>query len=281
MNDDFLARSLTVLAEDMPDPDIGDIVTTARGRIRRRRAINATVIAIAAVVGVLAVTSATTDGLLPISAAHSPATSPTPSELDIGATPTIDDHARNLDQQLNRVLPTLIPSGTSISRDPLNQVRVDGKLVGAEFYSVIPDQTSVITDRSGAVVLPPVTGGIDYLLDAKLSDAQGWGTVIINTLQVTSTAETLPSCAALVGTCQASDLPDGTRSLVFSQATGNGGTDIHLVAIRPDRTYLDVTCTNLPTSADMPGVNPPTRPTRPQPPLSAADLLRFATALAY
>ncbi|HEY4455307.1 MAG TPA: hypothetical protein VGN81_13415 [Pseudonocardiaceae bacterium] len=281
MNDDFLARSLTSLAEDMPDPDIGDIVATARARIRRRRAIGVTVIAIAAVVGALAATSATTDGFLPISVAHRPTALTTPSALDVGPTPMIDDHAWSLDQQFNQALPELIPAGTTVSRDPLNQVRVNGKLVGAEFYSVIPDQTSVITDRSGTVVVPPVVSGIDYVLDAKLSDARGWGTVVINTTRVESAAEALPSCAALAGTCQATNLPDGTRAVVLSQATANGGTDIHLVAIRPDRTYVDVTCTNLPTSADTPGASPPTQPTRQQPPLSAADLVKFATAFTY
>lgn len=276
-----LSRGLAFIAEDMPVPDIGDIVATARARIRRRRAISATLVAIAAVVGALAATSATmVGGIFPVSAAHDPTTAPAPSEQDFGPVPVIDDRALFLDRQLDQARAGLIPAGLTVSPDPLNQVRVDGKPVGVHFYSPAATEGSVLTDRSGTLVIPPVVFG-DYVLDVKLGDAQGWGTLSVNVQQVASTAEALPSCAELVGQCQSAVLPDGTRTIVLTQATANAGTDIHLIAIRPDRTYLDVTCTNVPTSADTPGVRPPAQPTRPQPPLNASDLLKFATAFTY
>jgi hypothetical protein len=59
----------------------------------------------------------------------------------------------------------------------------------------------------------------------------------------------------------------------------NNGIANNLEAVRPDGTYIRILCSDMPDdAANHPGV---AQPTRPQPPLSTDDLLKFATVFTY
>lgn len=284
MDDENISRGLAVLAEDMPTPDIGDIVTTARARIRRRRSINATWIGTAAVVGLLAGSAVLTGNHPWTSSAAPPTTGPVSEPNN---TPVIDDRARALDDQLNKAKPDVVPTGLTISPDPNDPIRVDGRVLDFEFHTTASDPAvTSLTDRGGKPLGPPLFAGRSYGLEVKLSDGQGWGTLEITIMHTAGPqSELIPSCAGFGGTCVPDDLPDGTKAIVTSDESARGylnfGTDIRMEALRPDGTYIDIFCTNLPNQQGPIGPNPMTHPTRPQPPLSQADLLKFATAFTY
>ncbi|HEV3358873.1 MAG TPA: hypothetical protein VG247_18900 [Pseudonocardiaceae bacterium] len=291
MDDERISHGLAVLAEDMPTPDIGDIVAASRTHIRRRRAVTATWLGTAAVVGVLAGVITVVGDHAPVSAAQGgPTTSPGPKVVPNNQ-PIIDDRARALDQQLNKVKNDVIPAGMTISPDPRDRITVDGRVLGFEFstteHDFSTDGQPLIKDSQGKPIGPPLYTGRSYLLDVKLSDTQGWGTVSIQVMHKNSaaTAAHLPVCQAAPSACQTTDFPDGTRAIVSTAESGRGypnsGTDVRVGALRPDGTYIDILCTNLPFTAGPITSDSPTQPTRPQTPLSAAELLKLATALTY
>ena len=279
MNEHHLSHGLATLAEDMPTPDIGDIVATARTRIRRRRAVGATWVGTAAVVGVLTGTIVATGDHSSLPATNQPA--------GPGSGPSIDDRARALDQQLSDARSDLIPGWLTVSPDPLNPIRVDGRVLGFEFSTSGAPVGTLMTDGIGVpitqapvIVQAPFTGP-DYQLDVKLSDSQGWGTLSV-AVQHTHDTGVRVACLNPIGVCQPSDLPDGTMAIVTTgvSANGNGtiGTDVHLQALRPDGTYIDAVCTNLPAP---PGGAAQGATTLSQPPLNAAELLKFADVFTY
>ncbi len=290
MDDERISRGLAVLAEDMPAPDIGDIVAASRAHIRRRRAVTATWLGTAAVVGVLAGVITVVGDHAPVSAAQGgPTTSPGPKVVPNNQ-PIIDDRARALDQQLNKIKNDVIPAGMTISPDPADQITVDGRVLAFEFSTTERDFS---TDgqppklSQGRLNIQPLFTGRGYLLDVKLSDTLGWGTVSIQVMHKNSadTAGHLPVCQAASSACRTTNFPDGTTAIVSSTESGRGypnsGTDLRLGALRPDGTYVDILCTNLPFVAGPVTSDAPTQPTRPQTPLSAAELLKLATALTY
>lgn len=255
MNDDLLARGLATLAEDMPAPDVGDIVAKARSRIRRRRAVGASWIATVAVVGVLT-------GAIAALAHHPLVSSAHP--LDSGAS-RIDDRARTLEQQLNQAQAHLLPAGLAVAPDPLNPVRVDGKQLGLEFSTTARESTPAlfVADPTGGVPIDQDPyDGVAYLLDVRVANSQSWGTLTIRIQRSTRPApEVMPSCETITGQCQSSQLPDGTIAIVAE------GTTTQMQALRPNRTFVDVVCTNQSGSV--------------QPPLTGTDLLKFATIFTY
>ena len=290
MDDERISHGLAVLAEDMPTPDIGDIVAASRTHIRRRRAVTATWLGAAAVVGMMAGTITVVGDHSSVSAAGgSPTTSPGPKIVPNNQ-PIIDDRARSLDRQLNKVKNDVVPAGMTISPDPADRITVDGRVLTFEFATTEHDLSTdgqPLKDSQGRLLGQPMFTGRGYLLDAKLSDGQGWGTVTIQVMHKNSAdkAGHLPVCQTAPSGCQTTDLPDGTIAIVSTGESGRGypnsGTDLRLGALRPDGTYIDILCTNLPFVPGTPGPNSPTRPTRPQTPLSASDLLKLATAFTY
>jgi hypothetical protein len=291
MDDERISHGLAVLAEDMPTPDIGDIVAASRTHIRRRRAVTATWLGAAAVVGVMAGVITVVGDHPPVSTAHAgPTTSPGPKVLP-NDQPIIDDRARALDQQLNQIKDQVVPAGMTISPDPNERITVDGRVLGFEFSTTEQDLSAAmpprLKDAQGTISGQPLFTGRGYLLDVKLSDGQGWGTVSIQVLHKNSadTSAHLPVCQAAPNACQTTNFPDGTVAVVSTGEAGRGypnsGTDVRLAALRPDGTYIDILCTNLPFLAGPITPDTPTRPTRPQTPLSANELLKLATALTY
>ncbi|HJP75399.1 MAG TPA: hypothetical protein VJ914_14085 [Pseudonocardiaceae bacterium] len=237
-----ISHGLATLAEDMPTPDIGDIVATARASIRRRRAIAATLLGTVAVVGVLT-------GTVGRLSDHPP---PVPAVRQSSQAPVIDDRAKALDAQLNRVAAELLPSGVVAEPDPANPIRVDGRLLGFEF--------STTTDGTGRV----------YRLDVELHDDVALGALSITVEHASNPQQGVPACRAQFIPCLSNVLSDGTREVV----TGGGTQDVEMRAMRPDGTFVDLTYTHL---ASFDSAAPPST----QELVNSANLLTLATAFTY
>lgn len=267
MDNERLSHGLALLAEDMPAPDVENIVSTARIRVQRRRAVGATLIGTAAAITLIT-------GSLVLAVPHSPA-NPTAAN-STGRhrnAATIDDRARTLDQQLNRA--NLIPAGLTVAPDPANPIQVDGRVLGLEFStSSTAPAGSVIADGTGNTIAQAPASYRTYELDVTLADSTGWGTLSVVVTHTSSDNDPTPSCVAEQEGCQLSELPDGTTAEVLSTSVPDGsGTAISLAAVRPDGTYIEVHCTDQATA------NSPQ--TAPQPPLNQAEVLAFATAFTY
>jgi hypothetical protein len=255
-------------------------VATARTSIRRRRAVHTTWIGTsAALVGVLTVMVAGVGGN------HTTATASLPV-TGANTGPIIDDRARTLDQELNQVKGAVIPAGMTVTPTPIT---VDGRKLGFEFTTSGDTSLATLSPPSRAGQPPTVAMviGSGYDAGAKLSDSQGWGSVDISVLHKNSASTTqLGTCATLPpDNCQSTTFPDGTKAAVSSGEAPlgypNSGTNIEMDALRPDGTYIRIICTNLDTPGGASVVPPITQPTRPQPPLTPAELLQFATAFTY
>lgn len=251
MNDDFLSRGLAALAEEMPAPDVGDIVGIARERNRRRRAVGATVLGTLAAVGVLTGTVLATRGH-PI---DSPADRQHP-------TPTVDARVQSLDQQWAQSEHQLLPGANA---------RVD--LPGFGVYDTDYAPGTLADDRTGTPI--PFTrspfAGRSYRLTATVNAGGGWSRLTIIVLHSTYAA---PDAIPVAGVADAvpSQLKDGTKAVVYSFGSGAG---VEMEALRTDGTFIDVSYAGLPTSGGATGGGLPPGMT------SAADMTKFALAFTY
>lgn len=243
MNEDNLSTSLATLAEDMHTPDIGDIVATARSRIRRRRAVIATCIGTVAVVGVLTGSILAADNHDTVSAAQSPDAS------------SVDPRAQSLDQQLNQAK-GLIPARFSVSPDPRVPVEVGGRPLGVGFSTTTAGPVPpFINQATGLPLTSSPFAGRSYLLDVLLNDDQVSGDLSITIQHSTFAApDVIPSCTSFGANCQQSELDDGTRAIVV-----DSGPNQRMESLRTDGTFIDLTSTGL----------------------TSAEVLKFATAFTY
>jgi hypothetical protein len=254
MNDDFLARGLATLAEDMPTPDVGDIVGIARARKRRRRAVGTTVLGTLAAVGVL--TSA-------VLANHERPVEPPAHQQHQSS--TVDARAQSLDQQWTQAENQLLPPELAAALDPQS---LGFTVVDSDYAP-----GTLADNRTGTPT--PFTrtpfAGRAYRLTAQLSTGGNFSTLTITILHSTYPAPDALPVAPVINAAP-SELTDGTRAVVSPTGSGTG---VQMQALRTDGTFIDVRYTGPPAPASAGGISLPPGMT------SASGMVQFALAFTY
>lgn len=265
MNDYDVPTGLSMLADEAePAPiDSREIISKARTRTRNRRASAATAFGTVAAVGALAVTlgfpNADKDGT---GVGGPPSTSPDCAngvcELPVPPAPS-QEQADEFDTQLAAAIDNLIPAGFTLERDP-ESTEEPLKFVG--------------TDHGDGPV---------YTANGWLRDAQGPASITVYVLKKAAgtslahaTGQFFGPCHQGEPNCEIRTLDDGTQATAQANQRPPGlQLSSTLSAQRPDGTYIQVI-----TSIGI-GAVPGDEQARPEPPMTNADLFKWATVFTW
>lgn len=286
MDDEQLTAGLSLLAEELTDPDV-DIdaaIDTARLRTHYRQSVAATAAGTVLVIAAIATVVATTDRGADDAVGTPPSCAPTshrPSGTKPGATIsgqprattscgptpadwTVDQRARELTDQLAAARANLIPSSLRVDRDDsINTRPINGGPPPALEFGTL--------DFPGGGDQPPA-----YTAFAKLTDQQGAGFLRIDVGKGEHSSASIPFQPCVTGSpnCTSKEFSDGTEATWHTHIGDAMGWTQIMGAVRPDGTTITVSI------SVWPDTRQPT-PTRPEVPLTPAQLYEFATVFDY
>jgi hypothetical protein len=269
MNEKNLTRGLELLSEQMPAPavDIDEVMATGRAHARRRQAIGATAFTAVGVVAAIAVivqTLSTGDsGGNWVGAPSSTATRPAPVNGKFPMTATTDSRSRTLTAQLAAAKAGIIPATLQTTVDDTRNTD-----------NIIGGPPPALEFRKLEIVGEP--NFKSYVATAKLTDQQGYGTVRISVDKASpQQIDSALLCNQGNPNCSTKAFADGTKATFTTHIGDRMGWNQRMSAVRPDGTLVQVNISVFDTSGAATG------PSRPEVPLTTAQLFEFATVFTY